>query len=97
MAVQNTVLETYKYEAFISVLLDGSKEMYLVELIENLIDEHDRDDIRMCFHKECGSMAEAHSELLKNIKIELATKLNHISLRGKWAQEQLDTLNSFEL
>ena len=90
MAVQNIVLETYKYEAFISVLLDGSKEMYFVEL-------YDRGGKRLCYNKECSSMTEAHSKLLKHIKIELAGTLNHISLRGQWAQEELNTLNSFEL
>jgi hypothetical protein len=90
MQVSNSGLENYNYEAYITVFIDDTEEMYEVEL-------HNMDDEWSYFSQKCLTMKEAHSVLLEYVKNQMSEKLRRIVLKGKWAQEHLDCLEGFTL
>lgn len=96
MTVNNAVLEQYGYRAEVHISFEDGKQKIFAELHD--IDEEEKDYLFAKFwEKEFDTIEDAHDWLLYRAKEGLAVKLRPIVMRGKWASEHLENLDSFTL
>lgn len=93
MKIDNHIIERYGFEAWIHATIQDGKEVFYAKLFMK-----DSDECGECEDDKFPTFSQAHDFLVESVKTRLTPRIDNVRLKGKWAAEDLETIEkSFEL
>lgn len=93
MKIDNHIIERYGFEAWIHATIQDGKEVFYAKLFMK-----DSDEDEVCDYDKFPTFSQAHDFLVESVKTHLTPRIDNVRLKGKWATEDLETIEkSFEL
>lgn len=93
MKIDNYIIERYGFEAWIHATIQDGKEVFYAKLYKG-----EYDDCEAHIENNFATFTQAHNFLVQSVKDLIVPYIDDVRIKGKWATEDLETIEkSFEL